>query len=254
MLSVLIIEDEIPNALRLKEMLTKLDDTIQITGQLQTIKASIQWLSENKHPDLICMDIRLTDGLSFELFNQVQIESQVIFITAYDEYALRAFEVNGIDYLLKPLEAAKLENSIRKVKNMIGKADHSGMEEILQKIEIKENVYRSRFLVSYRDMFVPVITTDIAYFTSENKKNYLTTHQGQRYMIDQTLEELEHELNPRDFFRISRQYIVSVKSIHKIYQSFHGKLKIELIPANEDSILVSRDKSASLKKWLNSSF
>ena len=91
MLSVLIIEDEIPNALRLKEMLTKLDDTIQITGQLQTIKASIQWLSENKHPDLICMDIRLTDGLSFELFNQVQIESQVIFITAYDEYALRAF-------------------------------------------------------------------------------------------------------------------------------------------------------------------
>ena len=112
---------------------------------------------------------------------------------------------------------------------MIGKADHSGMEEILQKIEIKENVYRSRFLVSYRDMFVPVITTDIAYFTSENKKNYLTTHQGQRYMIDQTLEELEHELNPQDFFRISRQYIVSVKSIHKIYQSFNGKLKIELI-------------------------
>jgi two-component system response regulator LytT len=254
MLSVLIIEDEIPNALRLKEMLTKLDSTIHIAGQLQTIRASIQWLSENKHPDLICMDIRLTDGLSFELFNHVQIESQVIFITAYDEYALRAFEVNGIDYLLKPLETAKLENSIRKVKTMIGKADHSGMQDILQKIEIKENVYRSRFLVAYRDMFVPVITTDIAYFNSENKKNYLTTHQGKRYMIEQTLEELEHELNPKDFFRISRQYIVSVKSIHKIYQSFNGKLKIELIPPHEDSILISRDKSVSLKKWLNSSF
>ncbi|KIO78588.1 LytTR family transcriptional regulator [Pedobacter lusitanus] len=254
MLSVLIIEDEIPNALRLKEMLIKLDNTIQITGQLHTIRASIQWLSENEHPDLICMDIRLTDGLSFELFNQVKIQSQVIFITAYDEYALRAFEVNGIDYLLKPLEAAKLENSIRKVKNMLGKADHSGMPEILQKIEIRDHVYRSRFLVAYRDMFVPVVTTDIAYFSSENKKNYLTTHQGQRYMIEQTLEELEHELNPQDFFRVSRQYIVSVRSIHKIYQSFNGKLKIELVPANEDSILVSRDKSASLKKWLNSSF
>ncbi|MET4138382.1 LytTR family DNA-binding domain-containing protein [Pedobacter sp. UYP1] len=254
MLSVLIIEDEIPNAVRLKEMLIKIDDTIQIAGQLQTIRASIQWLNDNDHPDLICMDIRLTDGLSFEIFNQVQIQSQVIFITAYDEYALRAFEVNGIDYLLKPMEAYKLENSIRKVKNMIGKADHSGMQEILQKIEIKAHVYRSRFLVAYRDMFVPVITTEIAYFTSENKKNYLTTHQGQHYMIEETLEELEQALNPQDFFRISRQYIVSVKSIHKIYQSFNGKLKIELIPANEAPVLVSRDKSVSLKKWLNSSF
>jgi len=254
MLSVLIIEDEIPNALRLKEMLLQLDDTIQITAQLQTLRASIQWLNENKHPDLICMDIRLTDGLSFELFNQVEIQSQVIFITAYDEYALRAFEVNGIDYLLKPLELHKLENSLRKVKNMIGLADHSGMQDILKKIEIRENVYRSRFLVAYRDMFVPVITSDIAYFTSENKKNYLITHQGQRYQTEQTLEELEAELNPQNFFRVSRQYMISVQSIHKIYQSFNGKLKIELVPANGESILVSRDKSATLKKWLNSSF
>ncbi len=237
MLSVLIIEDEIPNAVRLKEMLTKLDNTIQVIGQIQTISASIQWLKEHQHPDLICMDIRLTDGLSFEIFNQVEVLSQVIFITAYDEYALRAFEVNGIDYLLKPLETYKLENSIRKVKTMIGVADHSGIQDILKKIEIRESAYRTRFLVTYRDMFVPVVSTDIAYFTSENKKNYLTTHQGQRYLIEQTLEELEQELNPQDFFRVSRQYIVSVRSIHKIYQSFNGKLKIELIPANEESIL-----------------
>lgn len=254
MLSVLIIEDEIPNADRLKEMLKQLDSAIVIVGQLQTVRESIQWLREHKHPDLICMDIRLTDGLSFELFDEVEVQSQVIFITAYDQYALKAFEVNGIDYLLKPVEPHKLEKGIKKVKDRIGVADHSGMQDIFRKIEYRDPVYRTRFLVAYRDMFVPVVAEDIAYFTSENKKNYLTTHQGHRYLIDQTLEELEQELDPQNFFRISRQYIVSVKSIHKIYQSFNGKLKIELIPAVEEHVLVSRDKSVHLKKWLNSSF
>jgi two-component system response regulator LytT len=253
MLSVLIIEDELPNAARLEKMLNIVDKDVEIAGYLQTVQDSVIWLKSNPHPDLICMDIKLTDGLSFEIFNQVEIRSQVIFITAYDEYALRAFQVNGIDYLLKPVQASKLENSIRKVKTVLGATDNSVLLETLKKIHFRENVYRSRFLVSYRDMYVMIAVTEIAYFNSENKITFLTTQDSKRYALEETLEELEQELNPNDFFRVTRQFIISVKSITKIHQSFNGKLKLDLTPATAEGILVSREKSAGLKRWLNHS-
>lgn len=254
MLSVLIIEDELPNANRLKKMLTIIDNNIEVLAYLETVQDSVTWLRSNPHPDLICMDIHLTDGLSFEIFNQVEIRSQVIFVTAYDEYALKAFQVNGIDYLLKPVQAVKLEYSIGKVKKILGAADNSLLLDTLKKIHFREAVYRSRFLVSYRDTFVVITTEQIAYFNSENKITFLTTHTAKRYVVDQTLEELERELNPSGFFRISRQFIISVKSIGQIHQSFNGKLKIDLIPATEDGILTSREKAVGLKNWLNNSF
>jgi two-component system response regulator LytT len=255
MLSVLIIEDEVPNATRLKRMLMAIDkNNIQVVGQLQSIQSSIDWLTRHEHPDIICMDIRLTDGLSFELFNQVQVRSNIIFVTAYDEYALRAFQVNAIDYLLKPVEMEKLESSIRKAKNRIGFVANAGMLDVLKKMQFQESVYRSRFLITYRDTYIPVLSGEVAYFSSENKISFLITHQAQRYIVEQTLEELEQELNPHDFFRISRQHIVSIKSIHKIRQSFNGKLQVDLIPAMAGSILVSKDKSLRLKSWLNGSF
>ena len=251
MFSVLIIEDELPNATRLEKMLLAVEKDIRVVGHIQTVSDSLRWLKEHDHPDLICMDIRLTDGLSFELFDQMPIRSHTIFITAYDEYALRAFQVNGIDYLLKPIEASQLEAAIRKVFNRMDSSVNSGLLDILRKIQLRENVFRSRFLVSFRDLYIPVLAGEIAYFGSENKNTFITTHLAQRYIIEQTLEELEQELNPHEFFRISRQYIVSIKSIRKVQQSFNGKLQVELLPAIKESVLVSRDRSSTLKKWLN---
>ncbi|MCF6401462.1 LytTR family DNA-binding domain-containing protein [Chitinophaga filiformis] len=250
MLSILIIEDELPNAARLKKLLLQIDKQIEIVGELQTVQASIDWLKAHEHPDIICMDIKLTDGLSFEIFDHVQIRSHVIFITAYDEYALKAFEVNGIDYLLKPLEEAQLEKSITRIKGLVNRSNGPDLLDVIRKMQHRELVYRSRFLVSYRDMLIPVMVENIAYFFSEHKLVYLVTKQSERYAIDQTLEELEQELNPKDFFRATRQYIVSAGAIQKIHQVFNGKLKLDLFPATEE-VVVSREKSNALRKWLS---
>ncbi|RKR80343.1 LytTR family two component transcriptional regulator [Mucilaginibacter gracilis] len=253
MLNVLIIEDELPNIQRLKKMLHVLDRDITVIANLQTVHDSIQWLKANEQPDIIFMDIRLTDGLSFEIFNHVQITSPVIFITAYDEYALKAFEVNGIDYLLKPLEADKLAKGIRKAKSMAGIGKDESILQLVKSMQAKQAIYRNRFLVAYRDKYILVMAGEIAYFTSENKATFLIMYNGQRLMIDQTLEILEKEMDPEIFFRVSRQFIVSLKAIHKIHQSFNGQLKIELTPALDEAILISREKSAQLKKWLDQS-
>ncbi|SFO33700.1 two component transcriptional regulator, LytTR family [Chitinophaga sp. YR627] len=250
MLSILIIEDELPNAARLKKLLLQIDRNIEIIGEIQTVESAITWLKENEHPDIICMDIKLTDGLSFEIFDHVAVESHVIFITAYDEYALKAFEVNGIDYLLKPLEEAQLEKSITRIKTLVNLSVGPDLLDVIRKMQHKEVVYRTRFLVSYRDMFIPVMVHHIAYFFSEHKLVYLVTEQGDRYAIDQTLEELEQELNPKEFFRATRQYIVSAASIRKIHQTFNGKLKLDLHPPAEE-VVVSREKSIALRKWLS---
>ncbi|MBW8685687.1 LytR/AlgR family response regulator transcription factor [Chitinophaga rhizophila] len=250
MLSILIIEDELPNAARLKKLLLQIDRNIEIVGDIQTVEGAIAWLQANNHPDIICMDIKLTDGLSFEIFDHVEVRSHVIFITAYDEYALKAFEVNGIDYLLKPLDETQLEKSITRIKTLVNKASNTDLLEVIRKMQQREDVYRTRFLVSYRDMFIPVMVNNIAYFFSEHKLVYLVTNQGDRYAIDQTLEELEQELNPREFFRATRQYIVSAVAIRKIHQTFNGKLKLDLYPPAEE-VVVSREKSVALRKWLS---
>jgi two-component system, LytTR family, response regulator LytT len=251
MSNVLIIEDELPNIQRLEKMLSVFDSNITVLACLQTVQASIKWLKTHEQPDMIFMDIRLTDGLSFEIFNQVKITAPVIFITAYDEYALRAFEVNGVDYLLKPLEADKLERSIHKARAITGTGNEESILNLVKKMQVKQPIYRSRFLIAYRDTYLLVMTDEIAYFISENKATFLITHNSQRFTIDQTLETLENELDPDVFFRISRQLIVSLKSIHKIHQSFNGQLNLELAPSLKENVLISRDKSTQLKKWLD---
>lgn len=250
MSTALIIEDELPNIQRLEKMLRTLDSNIRVAASIQTVKGSIEWLKAHELPDIIFMDIRLTDGLSFEIFSQVSVTAPVVFITAYDEYALKAFEVNGIDYLLKPLEADKLEKAVRKARAIAAQASDESILRLVKSMQAREPVYRSRFLVAYRDRYIPVTTDEIAYFTSENKITFLITHASERYPIDQTLEVLERELDPGSFFRISRQFIISLKAIHQIFQSFNGQLKIELSPLFNDSILLSREKSGQLKKWL----
>ena len=252
MITVLIIEDEATNAARLQKMLLQSEEEIVVTAVLQTVRESIEWLEKEKSPDIIFMDIRLTDGLSFEIFNQVNIKSYVIFTTAYDEYALQAFEVNGIDYLLKPIEQKKLDSSIKRIKNFIAPELDKSIVDILKKMRLQKEIYRSRFLINYKDLFITIPSTDIAYFSSENKIVHLTTHSNQRYVIKQTLDELIQELNPDDFFKVTRNYIVSLKSIYKLSQSFDYKLKLELTPAVNEIILVSRERGISFKNWLDS--
>ncbi|MFF5383372.1 LytR/AlgR family response regulator transcription factor [Pedobacter suwonensis] len=253
MTSILIIEDELPNIQRLTKMLTALNTNITILGSIQTVQESIGWLKSFNQPDIILMDIRLTDGLSFEIFEHVKITAAVIFITAYDEYALRAFEVNGIDYLLKPLEADKLEKSIGRAIANKGLRNDESILNLVKSMQAKQIIFRSRFLVAFRDSFLLIMTSEIAYFTSENKITFLIRHDSQRFKVDQTLEILDGELDPESFFRVSRQYIVSIRSIHKIHQSFNGQLKIELLPALDEGIMLSREKSSQLKKWLDQS-
>ncbi|WP_119790698.1 LytR/AlgR family response regulator transcription factor [Flavobacterium anhuiense] len=252
MITVLIIEDELTNAVRLQKMLLQSQEEIVITGVLQTVRDSIAWLEKENSPDIIFMDIRLTDGISFEIFNQVNIKSYVIFTTAYDEYALQAFEVNGIDYLLKPIEQKKLDSSIKRIKNFMTPELDTSVIDILKKMRLQKDIYRSRFLISYKDLFITIPSTDIAYFSSENKIVHLTTHSNQRYVIRQTLDELIQELNPDDFFKVTRNYIVSLKAIYKLSQSFDYKLKLELKPAVNEIILVSRERGISFKNWLDS--
>lgn len=251
MISVLIIEDEAANALRLQKMLLQLQEEIAIVGVLQTVRESIAWLEKENKPDVIFMDIRLTDGLSFEIFNQVDIKSYVIFTTAYDEYALQAFEVNGIDYLLKPIEQKKLDSSIKRIENFMTPEPDTSIIDVLKNMRLQKDIYRSRFLISYKDLFITIPSTDIAYFSSENKIVHLTTHSNQRYVIKQTLDELMQELNPDDFFKVTRNYIVSLKSIRKLSQSFDYKLKLELTPSVNEIILVSRERGISFKNWLD---
>ena len=177
----------------------------------------------------------------------------VVFITAYDEYALRAFEVNGVDYLLKPLEADKLEKSIRRAMALRGIGGSDSLMQLIKSMQIKTPIYRTRFLVAYRDRYLSLMAEDAAYFTSENRVTYLITHDSKRYVIDQTLDVLESELDPGVFFRVSRQFIVSFRSIHMIYQTFNSQLKIELAPALHAPITLSREKSGQLKKWSDQS-
>jgi two-component system, LytTR family, response regulator LytT len=251
--SALIIEDELPNIERLEKMLLDSKWNIVVIKSLQTVKDAITWLRSNEQPDIIYMDIMLTDGLSFEIFNHVTITAPVIFITAYDDYALKAFEVNGVDYLLKPLEADKLEKSTSRALLLRGVGNQESLMELVKSMQVKKPIYRSRFLIAYRDRFVLLTVDEIAYFITENRVTFLITRDSRQFVTDQSLEMLEKELNPEAFFRVSRQIIVSLNAIGTIYQSFNGQVKIELVPAVHGPVTLSREKSGQLKKWLDHS-
>jgi two-component system, LytTR family, response regulator LytT len=247
----IIIEDELPNAKRLNQLLQQTNLAITVTDTIQTVKEAVSWFKNNRHPDLIFMDIRLTDGLSFEIFKQVEIMVPVIFTTAYDEYALQAFKVNSIDYLLKPIEKQALERALVKFNNLNAPSNYSFVADLMSKMQAQQTVFRNRFLVGYRDLLVPINTDEIAYFGSEFKNTFFVTHSNIKYTINQTMEEVENELDSSKFFRVTRQYIISAQSIHKIHTYFNGRLKLELKPKVDDEVVISREKSNQFKEWLN---
>ena len=251
-MKLLIIEDEKHNANRLQAMINELDPGISVVGILESVADSIEWFSTNQKPDLILMDVRLADGLCFEIFSACHITTPVIFTTAYDEYAMRAFKVNSIDYLLKPIHKQELAGALAKFKQLAGNQHAEPMiSDLIDIIKKQEPVYRSRFLIQVNDGYKTVVVKNIDYIYSEFKITNLVLENGQEHVVPYTMDEMEEQLDPAIFFRANRQYIINVNSIKDIHNFFNGKLKVILHKYPDAEIFISREKAAAFKQWLD---
>lgn len=250
-MNIIIIEDEKPAARLLQRKVEKLG--LQINTLLHSVEESINWFQNNPHPDLIFLDIQLSDGLSFEIFEAIDIKSAVIFTTAYDEYALRAFKLNSIDYLLKPIDEEDLETAISKFKNQFQKSSIASLDfEMIKKMLINpiDREYKKRFTIKMGQQLKMINIDEVECFFSENKGTYLHTFDNRDYLLDNTLEQLETELNPEDFYRVSRKFIIPMKAIKEIQLYSNSRLKVILPTYKEDEVIVSREKVGDFKTWL----
>ena len=249
-MNIIIIEDEKPAARRLQRMLTTLGYEVSI--MLHSVEESIDWFQNNQHPDLIFLDIQLSDGLSFEIFETVTITSAVIFTTAYDEYALKAFKLNSIDYLLKPIDETELKRAIDKFSNRTVKQEVTLDFNDIKKYLVNpiEREYKKRFSVRVGQHIKLVPVDEIECIYSENKGTYIATAEGRSYLLDTTLELLEEELQPELFFRVSRKFYVNINSIKDIISYTNSRLQIKLNKFNEQEIIVSRERVKEFKDWL----
>ena len=254
-MKTIIIEDEKPAARLLQRKLEKLD--IEVGVMLHSVEEALDWFSKNEHPDLIFLDIQLSDGLSFEIFEKVEIKSAVIFTTAYDEYALRAFKLNSIDYLLKPIDEDDLEIAVAKFKSLLPKQELQTQSLGIDFEQIKkmlanpfEKNYKKRFTVKIGQHLKVISIDEIECFFSENKGTYIHTFDNRNYLIECTLELLEQELDPGDFFRISRKFIIPLKAIKEIVVYSNSRLKVILPSYKEEEVIVSREKVSDFKTWI----
>lgn len=257
-MKVLIIEDEELAVKKLRKTLESVDSSAEVVGTTDSIRSSVNWLQQNPAPDLILMDIELADGQSFEIFDKVDVKSTVIFTTSYDEYALKAFKVNSVDYLLKPVQKEDLEAALTKLKAMqtlYGNAAPSDplnvenlVKELKQKLQPKE--FRKRFLVKHAQKLVSIDVEEIAYFYSDGRLNFFKTLDNKKFVVDYTMDELEEMLDPDKYFRISRSFYVSIASIDQIHEYFGNRLLLNLKPAVDKESIVSREKVADFKKWM----
>jgi two-component system, LytTR family, response regulator LytT len=246
-MKVLIIEDEAAAARRLAKLIQEIDPNIEVLEQLDSIESSVNWLEKHGAPDLLFMDIHLADGSSFEIFRFVKMDKPVIFTTAYDEYALRAFKVNAIDYLLKPLKKAELEQAINKYRNLQKPAE---MNYQALASSLQGDRYNSRFLIRFGQNIKVVEFRDAAYFYTEDKITFIVTKEGKRYPVEPSLEKLEEMADPRAFFRINRQFIVNIESIKEMYAYSKSRVKLKLDPPTDKETIVSTERSPVFKKWL----
>jgi DNA-binding LytR/AlgR family response regulator len=255
-MKILIVEDEEPAAARLVQLVNDIEPDADIHGPLDTVSATISHLKTNPEYDLILLDIQLADGKSFTIFDECDIVTPVIFTTAYDEYALKAFELNSIDYLLKPVNREKLKTSLekfRKLKEFYGAGNPNGqLYEMIRNLKTPgKSTYKDRFLISKGDAMVPVKVSEIACFYAEEKEVFLLTHDNKRYIIPHTIEELSEKLDPKLFFRVNRQFIVSSEAIFKVHNYFNFKLKVEITADPKLEIIVSRSRTTAFKAWMN---
>ncbi|MEN8124987.1 MAG: LytTR family DNA-binding domain-containing protein [Bacteroidota bacterium] len=250
-MKVIIIEDEKPAARRLSRMLANLD--IKTHQMLHSVKESIQWFLNNPHPDLILLDIQLSDGLSFEIFEEINIQSAIIFTTAYDEYALKAFKLNSIDYLLKPIDEDELKTAIEKYnKNNQKQTNQSFDIEQIKKLLINpmDKSYKTRFTVKVGQHIKIIAIDEIECFFSENKGTYIHTNHNRNLLIDLTLDQVDEKLDPIKFFRVNRKYLVNIDAIKDIVSYTNSRLQLKLQNFDTDDIIVSREKVKTFKTWL----
>lgn len=259
-MKILIVEDEELAVKKLRKTLQSVDESAEVVGETDSIRSTVSWLQSNPSPDLILMDIELADGQSFEIFNQAQVKSPVIFITSYDEYALKAFKVNSVDYLLKPVQKEDLESALEKYKGIKKMYAADGtpsspqvmiedlVKELQQKLQTKD--YRKRFLVKHGQKLVSVEADDIAYFFSDGRLNFFKTNDNKKYVVDYTMDELSDMLDPEKYFRISRSFFISVNSVGQIHDYFGNRLLLHLKPETDKEAIVSREKVTEFKSWL----
>ena len=249
MLKVLIVEDEALAAIRLETLLKEIPEAIAIAGRTESVEGTVAWL-ENNQADLIFMDIHLSDGMSFQVFEKCEVKAPVIFTTAYDQYAIKAFQTNGIGYLLKPFELADLQKAIEKFSTFYqaGKVDYDALASALKN---RDPGYQKRFLVYAGDKIQTIQAENVAYFMAEQKAVFLFSKEGKRYLVDFSLDKLEGMLDPEVFFRINRQFILNISSIGTMYPVSKGRVKITLDPESPKDAIVSVDRSSRFKSWLN---
>ncbi|WP_412561299.1 LytR/AlgR family response regulator transcription factor [Winogradskyella sp. MIT101101] len=250
-MNVIIIEDEKPSARRLQRMLKSLD--VEAETMLHSVEESIDWFQNNEHPDLIFLDIQLSDGLSFEIFEAIDINSAVIFTTAYDEYALQAFKLNSIDYLLKPIDEDDLKKAVEKFKRRTPQKqsvtlDFNDIKKLL--VNPIEREYKKRFSVKVGQHLKLINIDDIECIYSENKGTYVFTNEGRNYLLDLTLDQLEDELEPHVFYRVSRKFYVNINAIKDIISYTNSRLQIKLNHYNEQDVIVARERVKDFKSWL----
>ena len=250
-MKAIIIEDEQIAAQNLVRLIGTFSPEIEVIAILQSVEEGIEWFSENASPDLVFADIHLADGASFAIFDKVKVECPIIFTTAYDEYALKAFEVNSIDYLLKPITKEDLERAISKYNNMAAnKTDNSELiSSVIAAFTGGRNVYKSHFLIPHRDKLLPLPTKEIAFVYSENKMAKMVTFDQKTYHLDSSLDEIISQLDPVRFFRANRQYIVNHSAVKDITFWFGSKLSVNLVVNIPEKMIVSKAKVPEFKKW-----
>ena len=248
---VIIIEDEELAAWGLLTKLPRVDPAIQVVATLDSVKSAVAWLENNAMPDLAFFDIQLADGLSFEIFDRVNVTCPVIFTTAYDAYALKAFKVNSVDYLLKPVSVEDLAQALSKLRRLRA-APVMDPAVIRQMMEaIRPNRHKTRFMVKIGDHMSSVDAQDIDFFFGENKTVWLRHRNGRKYVVDYTLEQLEDLLDPLHFFRLNRQYITAIHAIKDTVAYSNSRLKVTLKdPLSNEDVLISREKVEGFKEWM----
>ncbi len=248
----LIIEDEQPAAKRLWKLIQEIEPKATLCAVLESVTETIEWLSVNKTPDLIFSDIQLSDGISFEIFSSVTPDCPIIFITAFDQYAIDAFKLNSIGYLLKPVKKEELQAAVQKYQMLHRKEMLPDLKQLLESYNKQETAYKKRFVVKYGEHLKTINIDDIAYFNTEDKITFLTLKEGRRYVTDFNLDQLESMLDPKNFFRINRQFIISIHSIAEMFSYTKSRVLIKLQPASKIETIVSTERSASFKNWLGS--
>jgi len=249
-MNVLIIEDEIPAREHLTRLLKGIQPGIEILDRLGSVQAAVAWLSENE-ADLLFLDIHLSDGNSFSIFEKIAVHTPIIFTTAYDEYAIKAFKVNSIDYLLKPIDEDDLRQSLEKYRTLTRETPRANLEALIKTLAQPPKTYQERFMVHRGERLMSVPTDQIAYFEGEDRYVYLIKKDGTRYIVQYRLSDLETLLDPRQFFRLNRSFIAHFDAIGAMVNLSKSRIKVELNPKQKREIIVSSEYSQGFKKWLN---